>query len=375
MAIPVPEQHISQLKDKPMNVNRSASSSHKRLSGSLMSRVNASLGALVLGAAMPAAAETTETPEYGGKLEGFEYPYPVKRFQFTSQRQDLQMAYQDVAAEDPNGRTVVLLHGKNFCAATWEDSIERLTDAGYRVIAPDQIGFCKSTKPEAYQFSFHQLASNTHALLDSLDIDNVTIMGHSMGGMLASRYALMYPEQTEQLVMVNPIGLEDWKAKGVPYQPIDEGYAAEKKKDAEGIRNYQRSTYYVGHWEPGYDRWVNMLAGMYAGEDGDRVAWNQTLTSDMVFTQPVVHEFDRIQVPTLLLIGEKDNTAIGKGRASDAVRQTLGRYEVLGERAAERIPDATLVEWPDLGHSPHIQKPDLFHEALLEGLAEVDTTH
>ena len=327
------------------------------------------LGASALSLALPATAAANETPQYGAELEGFEYLHPVKRFNFSSQQQDLQMAYLDVPAESPNGRTVVLLHGKNFCAGTWEDSIERLTSEGYRVIAPDQVGFCKSSKPRSYQFSFHQLASNTHALLESLDLDQVTVMGHSMGGMVSTRFALMYPEFTEQLVMVNPIGLEDWKAKGVPYSTVDEVYASEQKKNAEGIRRYQQSTYYVGHWEPAYDRWVNMLAGMYAGEDGDLVAWNQALTADMVFTQPVVHEFADIQVPTLLLIGEKDNTAIGKGRASDDVKKTLGHYDVLGEQAAAAIPDATLVEFSDLGHSPHIQESDRFHDALFKGLS------
>jgi pimeloyl-ACP methyl ester carboxylesterase len=70
------------------------------------------------------------------------------------------MTFMDVAPDKPNGRTVVLLHGKNFCAATWEATIKTLVDVGYRVIAPDQIGFCKSTKPEHYQYSFQQLADN-----------------------------------------------------------------------------------------------------------------------------------------------------------------------------------------------------------------------
>ncbi|ALM51769.1 alpha/beta fold hydrolase [Halomonas huangheensis] len=333
------------------------------------------IGVLCVGASLlsvDALAQSGEPgPTYGAELEGFEYPWPEQRFTLSSQGQELQMAYLDVAAEDPNGRTVVLMHGKNFCAATWQESIERLTDAGYRVVAPDQIGFCKSSKPHQYQFSFQQLATNTHALLEHLDIDNATIMGHSMGGMLASRYALMYPQQTEQLVLVNPIGLEDWQQKGVPYQTIDEAFAAEQHKTAEGIRKYQQSTYYVGDWQPEYDRWVDMLAGMYAGEGGKQVAWNQALTSDMVFTQPVVHEFGELQVPTLLLIGEQDNTAIVKSLASPEVQETLGHYDVLGEQAAEQIPDATLVEFPELGHSPHIQQPEVFHEALLKGLQEL----
>ncbi len=317
-------------------------------------------------------AAANETQTFDGELSGFEYAYPVERLEFSSQGQDMQMAYLDVTPEEgsANGRTVVLMHGKNFCAGTWEATIEALHDDGYRVIAPDQVGFCKSTKPEHYQFSFHQLAANTHALLEGLDVGEATVMGHSMGGMLATRYALMYPEQTEQLVMVNPIGLEDWKALGVPYQSIDDGYQSELNKTAEDIRAYQESTYYVNTWEPEYDRWVEMLAGMYAGEDKELVAWNQALTSDMVFTQPVVHEFEQLQVPTLLLIGEKDNTAIGKAQAPEEIQETLGRYDVLGEQAAEAIPQATLVEFPDLGHSPQIQAPERFHEELLKGLAD-----
>lgn len=318
------------------------------------------------------AESAASAPTYDAELSGFEYAYPVERYTFSSQGQDLQMAYLDVQpdAESANGRTVVLMHGKNFCAGTWEGTIAELHEAGYRVIAPDQIGFCKASKPEHYHFTFHQLAANTHALLAELEVEKVTVMGHSMGGMLATRYALMYPEQTEQLVMVNPIGLEDWKALGVPYQTIDDGYQAELGKTAEGIRAYQKSTYYVDTWEPEYDRWVEMQAGMYAGADGERVAWNQALTSDMVFTQPVVYEFDQLQMPTLLLIGERDNTAIGKAQAPKDIQKTLGRYEVLGEQAAAAIPQATLVEFPDLGHSPQIQEPERFHQALLKGLEE-----
>src|SRR5207247_2116448 len=75
-------------------------------------------------------------PAYGPELEGFDYPFPVGRFDFTSQRQPLHMSYLDVAPEKPGGRTVVLLHGKNFCAGTWESTIRALTQAGFRVVAP-----------------------------------------------------------------------------------------------------------------------------------------------------------------------------------------------------------------------------------------------
>lgn len=223
------------------------------------------------GAGVPAMA--ADTPTYGEKLEGFDYGWPVKHFTFTSQNQSLDMAYLDVKPEKANGRTVVLMHGKNFCAGTWDGTIRALTASGYRVIAPDQIGFCKSIKPERYQYTFQQLADNTHALLTSLGVERVTVIGHSTGGMLATRYALMWPQQVEQLVMVNPIGLEDWKARGVPHITVDQWYQRELKTSADGIRQYEKNTYYAGEWKPEYERWVTMLAGLNNGPGKARVAW------------------------------------------------------------------------------------------------------
>ena len=249
--------------------------------------------------------------------------------------------------------------------------MHRLSEAGYRVIAPDQIGFCKSSKPEHYQYSFQQLARNTHALLESLGVKDATIVGHSTGGMLAVRYALMYPRETQQLVLVNPIGLEDWKAKGVPSISIDDWYARELKTSADGIRRYETNTYYSGQWRADYEPWVQMLAGMYRGPGKQIVAWNSALLYDMIYTQPVVYEFGQLSMPTLLLIGQKDTTAIGKDAASAEVRAKIGHYPELGKAAAKAIPHATLVEFADLGHAPQMQDPDAFHKALLEGLAAV----
>jgi Predicted hydrolases or acyltransferases (alpha/beta hydrolase superfamily) len=316
------------------------------------------------------AATPPPTPRYGAQLEGFDYPFPVASYTVAAHGQSLQMAYLDVAPSGaPNGRTAVLLHGKNFCAATWADTITALSAQGYRVIAPDQIGFCKSSKPAAYPFSLAQLAANTHALLDHLGIARAVVVGHSMGGMLAIRYALMYPQTTEHLALVNPIGLEDWKALGVPWQSVDAWYRSELKTDFDSIKRYQLSTYYAGQWSPRFERWARMQAGMYAGPGKEAVAWNQALTYDMVFNQPVVYELPRLQVPTTLLIGQKDNTAIGKALAPEAVKARLGDYPALGKRAAAAIPGARLIEFADLGHSPQVQDPARFNAALLDALS------
>ncbi|KTB58682.1 alpha/beta hydrolase [Pseudomonas fluorescens] len=322
------------------------------------------IAGLLTATAAPVFAAT-----YGPELQGFDYPYPLKHFEFQSQGESLQMGYMDVPANGkPNGRSVVLMHGKNFCGATWEGSIKALSDAGYRVIAPDQIGFCSSSKPDHYQYSFQQLALNTHQLLETLGVQKATLIGHSTGGMLATRYALMYPAQTEQLALVNPIGLEDWKALGVPSLSVDQWYARELNVSAEGIRKYQLNTYYVGRWKPEYERWVDMYAGLSNGPGHTRVAWNSALIYDMIFTQPVYYEFKDLKMPTLLLIGTSDNTAIGKDVAPPAVKAKLGNYAVLGKQVAKLIPHATLVEFPGLGHAPQMEEPAQFHKTLLQGL-------
>ncbi|QKJ85202.1 Alpha/beta hydrolase fold protein [Paramixta manurensis] len=316
------------------------------------------------------SATSAQAATYGEQLEGFHYPFPLQHFSFQSQQQPLSMGFMDVKpTAAANGHTVVLMHGKNFCGATWEETIKALSAHGYRVIAPDQIGFCSSTKPANYQYSFQQLATNTHQLLQHLGIKKAMIVGHSTGGMLATRYALMYPQQTEKLVLVNPIGLEDWKAKGVPYRTVDQWYQRELKLSAQSIKQYEQQTYYVGQWKPAYDKWVDMLAGLNSGPGHQKVAWNSALIYDMIFTQPIYYEFAQISVPTTLMIGTSDTTAIGSDIASPAVKARLGHYNVLGKQTAKMIPHARLVEFPGMGHAPQMEEPEKFNQTLLSELA------
>lgn len=301
------------------------------------------------------------------KLENYQYPFPVHHFKINSQQQDLSMAYMFVKAEDPNGKTVTLLHGKNFNGAYWETTINALTQDGYNVFVPDQIGFGKSDKPEYYQYTFQQLAVNTKMLLDSLGIEKTAVLGHSMGGMLATRFALMYPEFTEKLIMLNPIGLEDWKLK-VPYQTINDWYKQELKNSYESIKNYQQENYYDGEWNEDYAEWAKLLAGWTLNENYPLIAWNSALTYDMVFTQPVVYEFDQLEVPTLLIIGTRDRTALGKNKVSEDVKATMGLYDQLGEETQHKIPHSTLVEIENVGHLPHIEAFEKFITPLREYL-------
>ena len=300
-------------------------------------------------------------------LSNYEYPFEVKYLNFKSQNQDLKMAYMDVLPKKSNGKSVLLLHGKNFNGAYWKQTATELSKLGYRVIIPDQIGFGKSSKPSQYQYSFHQLAQNTKQILDELKIDKINVLGHSMGGMLATRFALMYPETTEKLILENPIGLEDYKML-TPYVSVDKMYQNELKQTAEDIKNYQLKFYYDNKWKPEYDEWMYLLAGWTVNKDYPLVAWNAALTYDMIFTQPVVYEFPKLKVPTLLIIGTRDRTALGKANASADVQSKMGLYQNLGKETQKKIPNSRLVEIENIGHLPHIEVFDKFIKPLVEFL-------
>jgi pimeloyl-ACP methyl ester carboxylesterase len=312
-------------------------------------------------------AQTGQRKAYDANLENYIYPYPVRYLALRSQQEELKMAYMDLRPMDPNGKSVLLLHGKNFNGAYWKETAKRLTQEGYRVIVPDQIGFGKSSKPENYQYTFQQLAQNTKAVLDTLHVDKITVVGHSMGGMLASRFALMYPDMADKLVLVNPIGLEDWRIH-VPYQSVDAWYKQELSQNYETLKKYQQENYYGGEWKSEYDEWLEVLAGWTVSKDYPRIAWNSALTYEMIFTQPVVYEFSQLNMPTLLIIGQRDKTALGKNRAPESVRAALGNYPKLGIETQQKISDSKLIQLDNVGHLPHIEAFDKFISPFLEFL-------
>jgi pimeloyl-ACP methyl ester carboxylesterase len=276
------------------------------------------------------------------------------------------MAYMDVQPKNPNGKNVLLLHGKNFSGLYWEQTASDLAKAGFRVIMPDQIGFGKSSKPDI-QYSFQLLAQNTKAVLDALKIAKVAVLGHSMGGMLATRFALMYPEMTDKLILENPIGLEDWKTV-VPYQSVDSWYATELGQNYEKMKAYQTQSYYGGQWKPEYEKWLRAPAGWTLNKEYRIIAKVSALTYDMIFTQPVLYEFENIKAPTLLIIGQRDRTALGKANAPKEIQETLGNYPALGKMTAKKIVAAQLIEIDHVGHLPHIEAYDRFIGPLLQFL-------
>ena len=183
------------------------------------------------------------------------YPHPVSYLNVRLMGEDHRMAYMDVAPEgEANGTTVVLFHGMNFFAAAFAPTIAALRDAGFRVIAVDRLGYGRSSKPLIH-YNLHIPARNTKALLDALGIERVAIVGHSMGGMVATRFASTYPDVTSHVVMSNQIGLTDTRP-GRPWADPEDAYRSvlERTTHASVLAGHRR--YYPNGWRdrPGAPR-------------------------------------------------------------------------------------------------------------------------
>jgi pimeloyl-ACP methyl ester carboxylesterase len=335
----------------------------------------ASAGAAVAGAegagvleaagcpAPEAPSPDTSTPTaLDRNLTGYSYPYTVNYLPLSIQGTPACLAYMDVSPQQPKG-VVLLLHGKNFSGAYWHSTIERLRQSGYRAIAPDQIGFGKSTKLDSIQYSFDLLAKNTVSLLDALHLDKAVVVGHSMGGMLATRLAASHPDRTQSLVLVDPIGLEDYR-RSIPYRGVDALVEQAAKQTPEAVRKYMLDNYFHGDWRPEYEPLLQIQTGWLRGPDAPLLARVSALTQDIIYTQPVVYDFPSIKVPTLLVIGQLDRTAPGKSDARPEIQKLLGNYPALGKAAAQAIPGAQLVELAGVGHVPQYEAFEDWMRAL-----------
>jgi pimeloyl-ACP methyl ester carboxylesterase len=319
------------------------------------------VAALLAAFCLPVHAQSLPDP-LGAELQGFAYPFEVRYLPLTMEGQPVKMAYMDVApSHAANGRTALLLHGRNFSGFYWERTIRFLSDAGYRVVVPDQVGFGKSSKPDI-ALSFHQLARNTRALMDTLGIDRTVVIAHSMGCMLGARFALMYPGKVERLVLESPIGLEDYRLN-VPYATNEE-----LAREAANMKKEDIDRFYHGYfvvWKPEYQIFADIQYRWGQGPDAERINRTAAHTYQLAYEQPVLYEFPLIRTRTLIVGGAKDRSAIGRNRVTPEVRETLGHFTELIPAAAGSIPGAVAGLFKDVGHIPHLEATERFHSELL----------
>jgi len=316
---------------------------------------------------MPASAAEPREP-YGIGLEGYAYPYPVNLLPLTNDGEQLRMAYMDVAPAQPNGRVVVLLHGRNFPASYWAPVIKTLTEAGYRVVVPDQIGFGKSSKPSG-ELHFDNLARNTIALLDHLGIAKADIVAHSLGGMLGVRIARAFPDRVNHLLLAAPIGLEDYRMY-VPPTPTEKILENEDRLTAEGYRKQLENNYSPKIPPDQITPFIDARFNIKGSAEYPRWLRAFVSSAQMIYREPVVHEIPLITEPTLFIMGADDHNAPGKPNAPEGLRPKMGQNADLAKALAAKMPNASAEVIANAGHLVFLDAPAKFGELMLAFLAK-----
>jgi pimeloyl-ACP methyl ester carboxylesterase len=313
-------------------------------------------------------ANAAEREPYGIGLEGFAYPYPVNMLPLVNDGEPVRMAYMDVTPAQPNGRTVVLLHGRNFPSSYWAPVIKTLTEAGYRVVVPDQIGFGKSSKPSG-ELHFDTLARNTIALLDHLGIAKADIVAHSLGGMLGVRIARAYPDRIQHLLLAAPIGLEDYRFY-VPPTPTEKILESEDKLTAEGYRKQLETNYSIKLPPDQITPFIDARFNIKSASEYPRWLRAFVASGQMIYREPVAHEIPLITEPTLFIMGADDHNAPGKPNAPEALRPKMGQNAELAKALAAKMPNASAEVIPNTGHLVFLESPQKFNELMLGFLAK-----
>jgi pimeloyl-ACP methyl ester carboxylesterase len=324
--------------------------------------------ALVFLGVAPATAEPAAP--LGIALEGYAYPHPVQYLPLEVQHHVVRLAYMDVVPAGPgNGRTVLLFHGRNFPASYWEPAIKALTGAGYRVIAPDQINFGKSSKLDDVPVSFDTMASHMAALLEKLGLTRVDVVAHSMGNMAAVRFTRTFPDRVNKLVMYAPVGLEDYRFY-VPPVPRERLIEQEDKLTGPAYLQQLITTYGLTLPPEQVQPFVDIRERQKGSAEWPR--WVRSFVSSYyaMWGQPVVHELPLVDKPVLLMAGTRDRTAPGKPFAKPEDRERMGLVAERAQELAPKMKNARVEIFDGVGHLIHLEATERFNQVLLGFLAE-----
>jgi pimeloyl-ACP methyl ester carboxylesterase len=301
--------------------------------------------------ASPPASPPADWGPISINMEEIEYPHPVEFLNLRLFEQDVRIAYMDVAPTGPsNGRAVVLHHGGSYYGWYWEAQIEALAEAGYRVVVKDRLGWGKSSKPILpYSMSLH--ASNTAALMEHLGLSEAAIVGHSIGGQMATRFAFLYPEMTTHLVTVNQIGLTDGRA-GRGYRPFTGEVDAEPDLQRAYEADVRTDMNRYVTWKPEFIEHLRIRHGQRLSGDYPRLAYVRSLGGNLRGMDTIVDDWPHIQTKTLILGGEEDGP----------------NFSANARRAVEILPNAELFLIPNVGHNPHEEVPEVVNAELIRFL-------
>jgi len=278
-----------------------------------------------------------------------------------------------VTAGDPTKPPVILIHGFGGSTFTWRDTLPALADAGFYAIALDLPPFGLSDKNPELDYSRSSMAIWVAGLMDVLNIDTATIVGHSMGGGVAAQFAARYPERLDNLVFV---------AGGV----FDAIRTVEDADDEQGDNGGSPLGLLnlINPQSPVAEQLLRTLIN----EDYFRDTLRSAYYDDDLVTEEAVEGYARLirieDAPAgfLAYIQADNSEAVDLSTVVEAVRNTpvfiiWGEEDTwvpiaLGELMFERFSNAFMITYAEVGHLPMEEAPDAFNEALINFLSPLE---
>ena len=247
-----------------------------------------------------------------------------------------------------HGPTVIFLHGYTDSWFSFSRVLPLLPQ-NIRAYAISQRGHGDSDKP-ASGYDQAQFAADVEAFMDRKHIDDAIIVGHSMGSLIAHKFAVTYPERVEKLVLV---GSTPTMSGNEGFQGFLDYINSEPAvvNDEAFVRDFQESTLYTGEGaNPVPDSFLDQVIAESMKVEFQ--TWQGALQG--LLDEDHVAELANIECPTLIMWGEQD--AIFTNDEQQALLAA--------------IPTATLTTYPDTGHAPHWERPEAFTADLLAFIAE-----
>lgn len=264
----------------------------------------------------------------------------------------IEIHYEDVGA----GRPVVLIHGWPLSGRSWEHQVPALVEAGHRVITYDRRGFGESSQPwEGYDYD--TFTADLHALIEHLDLTDITLVGFSMGGGEVVRYIGTHgTERIAKAVLASAVPPYLYKSDDNPDGGLDDDTIAGFEGGVNGDRLAFLDEFTKGFFAAGDnhdlvsepDRLYNRDIAAFASPKG-------TLDCIGAFGRTDFRaDVAKVTVPTLVIHGDSDGVV---------------PFEVSGKRSHEAIANSTLVLVEGAPHGVNATHADEFNKALLDFLA------
>jgi len=268
----------------------------------------------------------------------------LERFKAGFRRRTIQVDdHRIVYSEGGSGEPVVLLHGFGASADNWNRFAGRLTKR-YRVIAPDLPGWGQSTRIDSASYAYPQQVERLHQLLGALGLHRVHLVGHSMGGFIASAYAARYPEEVITLGLIAPHGIAEPQASELALSVA----AGDNWLVATNVSEFDRLLNKVFAKRPYVPKSVFRLLAAHTIRGAAKSA---RIFTEMQSNDPTLEErLARITAPALIIWGEQDRVL--HVSCADIFRQG--------------IKNSDLLVIPGSGHMPPVENAGECATAWLE---------